>query len=76
MDILSLEGEGRCLTVVSPDIYSASVTSDGVARLTLLRSPLYAHEGGSTFASAQRLSGDRSGRPRIRDRLHGDRGVR
>ncbi|HEY3396291.1 MAG TPA: hypothetical protein VGM19_01415 [Armatimonadota bacterium] len=47
MDVLSLEGGGHCLTVVSPDLYSASVTPEGVARLTLLRSPLYAHEGGS-----------------------------
>ena len=47
MDILAIEGNGQCLTVVSPDIYSASVTPDGVARLTLLRSPLYANEGGS-----------------------------
>ena len=47
MDLLSLEGEGHCLTVISPDLYSASVTPEGVARLTLLRSPLYAHEGGS-----------------------------
>jgi alpha-mannosidase len=47
MDILSLAGPEQCLTIVSPDLYSASVTPEGVAQLTLLRSPLYAYEGGS-----------------------------
>ena len=49
MDILSLAGEKRCLTLVSPDVYSAAVQPTGVANLTLLRSPFYANEGGSAL---------------------------
>ena len=43
-DVLALEGEGRCLVMVSPDCYSADVQADGTIRATLLRSPFFAHE--------------------------------
>ncbi len=38
-----LEGEGMALAVVSADFFSADLRSDGTLRLTLLRSPYYAH---------------------------------
>ncbi|MBU4285446.1 MAG: alpha-mannosidase [Verrucomicrobia bacterium] len=41
-DALTLQGEGACLTAVSPDVSAGDVQSDGTARLTLLRSPYYA----------------------------------
>ncbi|MFZ2657112.1 MAG: glycoside hydrolase family 38 C-terminal domain-containing protein [Victivallales bacterium] len=44
MNSVSLEGDGVCLTVVSPDVYGADVRPDGTVRLTLLRSPVYANE--------------------------------
>ncbi|MBI4977824.1 MAG: hypothetical protein HZC28_10090 [Spirochaetes bacterium] len=40
---LSLSGDGRTLTAVSRDIFAADVASDGAMRLTLVRSPYYAH---------------------------------
>lgn len=45
MDIVSVEGLSHCLTLVSPDIYAASVAPDGTIGLTLLRATTYAHEG-------------------------------
>ena len=39
---MTLIGDDRSLTLVSPDICSADVQPDGTVRLTLLRSPYYA----------------------------------
>lgn len=44
---ITLEGEGHRLTLVSPDIFSADVQSDGTVRLTLLRSTAYAFSADS-----------------------------
>lgn len=38
-----LEGTDRALAVVTPDVFSCDVQPDGLLRLTLLRSPYYAH---------------------------------
>jgi len=43
MDIASVSGKGASLTAISPDIYAADVFPDGTMRITLLRSPIYAH---------------------------------
>ena len=43
-DLVALEGKDRCLTVVSPDYFSADVQANGTIRATLLRSPFFAHE--------------------------------
>ncbi len=48
-DILSLAGEHASLTFVSPDVYSADCAADGTMRVTLLRSPAYAHHHPSPF---------------------------
>jgi alpha-mannosidase len=40
---IGLSGDGLALTVVSADCFSGDVQPDGAVRLTLLRSPVYAH---------------------------------
>lgn len=40
---LTLAGKDCTLTMISPDIFSADVQPDGTARLTLLRTPYFAH---------------------------------
>ena len=40
---IMLSGPQAALAVVSPDIYSGDVQADGMIRLTLLRSPVFAH---------------------------------
>ena len=40
---MALSGEGHTLTLISGDIFSADVQPDGTARLTLLRTPYFAH---------------------------------
>ena len=42
-DFVTLEGDGAFLALISADAYAADVGPDGLVRLTLLRSPFYAH---------------------------------
>lgn len=42
-DFLALEGADHAMAVVSRDVFAADVQPDGTIRLTLLRSPYYAH---------------------------------
>ena len=40
---MTLAGNGHALTLISSEIFSADVQPDGTARLTLIRSPYFAH---------------------------------
>ena len=40
---MTLAGNGHTLTLISSEIFSADVQPDGTARLTLIRSPYFAH---------------------------------